>query len=337
MKHEEIKKRLREGFTLSDLSLTVEQIKLFKIKYKLPTLNHKFGVEWEFMSNKSRDFIAAQIAASTPADCQTTGYSSGSAFDYWSVKNDASLSISTNEERFLRSIAWLISTVNKCELVSPPLQESDIGTLYDVLKVLNRPGNSGDHVIPIAYLNETCSTHVHISVEGVKNTARKSIFHTFQAVESQLEEMIKDKRIVTPHSQRYVRSISDLSYEDAQTTDKYTSMRINGNNRDRNGKPKTFEYRKMNGTRSAYLTVMWVRVLQAIHEYGKRHNVRKGASLNLYDVLKNPILWDFYNFSKKYLYESGYKKVRVGGKSTGGNIKPAANNRPARIIIGTNV
>lgn len=311
-------------------NIHADDLEAFYEAFPLPDIEDTFGFELEFFANTSRGNVANEIRLNGVM-CQESPYNQGYTGNSYIVKSDSSLRLSSSEAEFLTRVGYLtdLNSYHRCELVSPILDNSSIDTVSRVMSVLGSRANPSTQriSIPLAYFNQTCSLHVHMSVENYTEAQKKSIFYTYAAIEEELKEIIADKRIYTDHGRKYAKSVQGMTYEAAMEYGKRLSLRVNSSVTNENGEPITFEYRKMNATRSSWVLKNWIYILAAIHRYGAANTVRLNSSVNLYNVIKSPILQDFFHKRRSFMGE--LKDCRTPKAS---ERKP---KRPRRITVGS--
>lgn len=305
---------LRKGMTLEAMA-TPEEIAEIKALYKME-ITRPFGIETEFYSERPRLQVSTALSRLSQIEISLQGYRSGSDYGQWAITSDGSIEPKLRDIQDYRLITnkkkISVDEFHSVELISPKLSQS---TLWQIRKVFTAVNNWGERPspglpeVPYLQVNPTCGFHVHISVEHNSQEERARIVSVFQAIESDLDLMLPDHRCTT----RYAKSIKDLTYEQLSKSNKYLSLRINGGNRTVTGDPATFEYRRHSATRNANLIINWVRILDAIHLYGESLNSAPSKTLNFYDVVKNPILQNYFNKRRKFLREHGkYNELKKG-------------------------
>lgn len=327
----EIASAIRAGGYIDMMkNIHADDLSAFYEAFPLPDIEDTFGFELEFFANTSRSNVANKVRLNGVM-CQESSYNQGYTGNSYIVKSDASLRLSSSEAEFLTRVGYLTEpdSYHRCELVSPVLDNSSIDTISRVMSVIGQRANPSTQriSIPLAYFNQTCSLHVHMSVENYTEAQKKSIFYTYAVIEEELKDIIADKRIYTDHGRKYAKSVQGMTYEAAMEYGKRLSLRVNSSVTNENGEPITFEYRKMNATRSSWVLKNWIYILAAIHRYGAANTVRLNSSVNLYNVIKSPILQDFFHKRRSFMGELKDSRTPKARER-----KP---KRPRRITVGS--
>lgn len=305
MTPQEIAKAIRAGGYIDMMkNIHSDDLQAFYEAFPLSDIDDTFGFELEFISNTPRSNVA-HLIQTAGIQCQETSYNQGYTGSTYIVKSDGSLRLSSSEAEFLTRVEYLNSpeTYYRCELVSPILTNLTLNSISRVMSVLGSRANPSSQrtSIPLAYFNKTCSLHVHMSVENYTQAQKKSIFYTYAAIEEELKNIIADKRIYTDHGRKYAKSVQGMTYEAAMEYGKRLSLRVNSSVVNENDEPITFEYRKMNATRSSWVLKNWIYILAAIHRYGAANRVKLNSSVDLYEVIKSPILQDFFHKRRAFM------------------------------------
>jgi len=145
-----------------------------------------------------------------------------------------------------------------------------------------------------------------------------SIYYTYVSLRSQLELIIADHRIYSAGGAYYAKNHEPTNFANTLHAAKYSDIRTNtyvpG---DTNPGSATFEYRKGHPTKNAWSIKGWMAILDAIHLYGENNIMEERRNLNFYDVVHYPILWDYYNARKDFLFNRAKLNKKWVGERSG--------------------
>ena len=286
---------------LQKLNAQLKQSKTFdEIGYKdvgklnLPTFSsYLFGVELEFLSLYDYDEIIGKVPSNSRFNLvrrarTDTQYAFNNDFR---IVHDGSVLPSVSDTK------WINNHVRKRknskirvlghEIATPILNCSKLHLLEECCKLLNSVDNSG---IPIGLVNPTCGLHINVNISGLSKGQKQSIYYTWKEVEKYICDIIPIYR----RKSKYCKSVKGLPYHERITKDKYYSITEKTN-------LNVFEYRLFNGTLHFDTIKHMIYIVLSVYDYGLSHNVTYKTSLDLYSVIKNPILRNFYNSRRKFI------------------------------------
>jgi hypothetical protein len=270
MNNKVIETKLREGLFLEQF-LDAEKAEAYK-KANSISLSRGCGVELELITTfYSKEALLSYL--------RKNGIVTGYNFKGWNVKSDGSLRSDLPPDWKYDSPSNRVTA----EIVSPIMFNDSFLQIKKVCKLLQNIDILQN--VPVAFVNRSCGLHVHISVEHNTEEERKSIYYTYLSIRDTLYKVVADYRLTTEWAIKTTNS-----YEDRlRSSIRYTDINTYTSNYN------TFEYRISQPTLDSDKIISWALLLQAIHEYGENHIIKQVESLNLYNVLQFPILWNYYN------------------------------------------
>lgn len=285
--------QLREGSTLKDLGIDISAVKKAYPLYS-NTFTNTFGVEIEFLSL----LPAARIIEMAENMRLSLTYNHRRSNDYTDnrITSDSSIRSTAALNKYIEDIAGKASTTEKVnysiyghEVVSKILRLTEIDTIKNICKLLNTKLTQYNN-ISTALINETCGLHIHLGIEDLSEEQKASCYHLFKTLEPYIYNLVPQHR----HKNTYCNSVLGIPFSERLSRDKYYTINISS-------RLNTFEYRLFNSTTNYYTIYHIIYIIFYIYYYGKTNDVLYDSDVNLYDVLQNPILWNFYNERKRFI------------------------------------